>query len=570
MPDFSCPDWFEKLKAGKAPLPDNLPLDVEEAELAVDVFNKLRLPDVPGQPLLRDVAGQWARDFVAAIFGLVELSADRSVIVNRKARKFFQLVPKKNSKTTNGAAIMMTAMLRNRRPNAEFLLVGPTQATAERAYEQAEGMVKADPWLSKRFQLRDHIKTIEDRTNGAKLRIRSFDNKVMTGAKPVGVLVDELHELGKVSYASKVMTQIEGGIIANAEGFVIIITTQSDEPPCGVFEDELKLARAIRDGDFRDSETLPMLYEFPREMQADESQPWADPANWSMVLPNNGKSITVDRLLPNFREAREAGIEKLSIWASQHLNVEIGIALNKDRWAGVTYWQGAARTGLTLDTIIADCDVCVVGIDGGGLDDLMALSVIGRHAKTRTWLHWARAWAHPDVFERRKEIASRLRDFEKDGDLVVCKETNQDILEIADICERLFLEGKLPEKAGIGLDAYGVASLLDEMAERGMVGDLLMAVGQGWKLQSAITTLPRKLKDKTLRHCGSALMAWAVGNAKSELRGSNYIVTKQAAGASKIDPLMATFNAAMLMFLNPEAGDPPVDIDDMIKNAVVV
>lgn len=557
MPDFSCPDWFEKLKAGRSPLPDNLPLDQEEAQLAIDVFNKLRLPDVPGQPLLRDVAGDWARDFVAAIFGLVEMSEDRTVIVRRKARKFFQLVPKKNSKTTNGAAIMMTAMLRNRRPNAEFLLVGPTQATAERAYEQAEGMVKADPYLSKRFHLRDHIKTIEDRTNGTKLRVRSFDNKVMTGAKPVGVLVDELHELGKIAYAQKVMTQIEGGIIANTEGFVIIITTQSDEPPAGVFASELKLARSIRDGEFGDSETLPMLYEFPREMQADENQPWADPANWHMVLPNLGRSITIDRLLPQFREAKEAGIEKLSIWASQHLNVEIGIAINKDSWAGAPYWAGAEREGLTLDELIEQCDVCVIGIDGGGLDDLMAISVIGRHAQTRTWLHWARAWAHLDVFERRKEIASKLRDFEKDGDLVVCKENNQDIIEIADICERLFLAGKLPEKAGIGLDAYGVASLLDELAERGLEGDLLMAVGQGWKLQSAVNTLPRKLKDKTLQHCGQRLMAWAVGNAKTELRGSNYLVTKQAAGASKIDPLMATFNAAMLMFLNPEPKREP-------------
>lgn len=558
MADFSCPDWFEKLKAGRSPLPDNMPLDQEEARLAVEAFNKLRLPDVPGKPLLRDVAGEWARDFVAAIFGLVEMDDDRTVVIDRKARKFFQLVPKKNSKTTNGAAIMMTAMLRNRRPNAEFLLVGPTQATAERAYEQAEGMVNADPWLKKRFHPREHIKTIEDRNNGAKLRIRSFDNKVMTGAKPVGVLVDELHELGKISYAAKVMTQIEGGIIANAEGFVIIITTQSDEPPCGVFKDELKLARSIRDGEFEDAETLPMLYEFPAEMQADENQPWADPTNWHLVLPNLGKSITVERLLPKYREAKEAGDDKMSIWGSQHLNIEVGIATNRDRWAGVTYWQAAHRKGLTLDRLIEDCDVAVVGIDGGGLDDLMAIAVIGRHKITRTWLHWARAWAHPDVFDRRKEIVSRLEDFIQQGDLIRCDAIDQDVTEIADICERLHVAGKLPDKAGIGLDAYGIASLLDALDERGMAGDLVMSVGQGWKLQSAITTLPRKLKDKTMQHCGQPLMAWAVGNAKSELRGSNYIVTKQAAGASKIDPLMATFNAAILMFLNPEAAGTSV------------
>ncbi len=54
-------------------------------------------------------------------------------------------------------------------------------------------------------------------------------------------------------------------------------------------------------------------------------------------------------------------------------------------------------------------------------------------------------------------------------------------------------------------------------------------------------------------------MSWSVGNAKQELRGSNYVVTKQVSGAAKIDMLMALFNAAMLMFYNPEASGKDMD-----------
>lgn len=54
---------------------------------------------------------------------------------------------------------------------------------------------------------------------------------------------------------------------------------------------------------------------------------------------------------------------------------------------------------------------------GGGLDDLLGLAVIGRHAKTREWLHWGHAWAQTDVLARRKEIAQRLLDFERAGEL---------------------------------------------------------------------------------------------------------------------------------------------------------
>lgn len=554
MLDLSCPDWFEKLQAGRPPLPDNLPIDGQEASAAVAVFEKLCLPDVPGQPLLRDVAGDWAKDFVSAIFGTVEMNDERTVIVNRRVRRFFQLVPKKNSKTTNGAAIMMTALLRNRRPNAEFLLVGPTQATAELAYDQAKGMVNADPWLRKRFHTRDHVKTIEDRKNGAKLKVKSFDSKVMTGVKPVGVLVDELHELGTIAYAAKVMSQIDGGILANPEGFVIIITTQSVEPPSGVFKSELEMARAVRDGEFTEGETLPMLYEFPRSMQVDDEKPWQDPKYWPLVLPNLNRSITIGRLLPKFREAREKGLEDFSIWASQHLNVEIGLAINGARWRGADYWHvGADETLRDLDTLLDRSEVAVIGIDGGGLDDLLGLAVLGRCRETRKWLLWSHAWCQRDVLDLRKDIASTLRDIEAAGELTFCDDTTADIMGVAEICEKVHLRGLLPEQAGIGLDPQGVAAIVDELAGRGMEAPLVKGVSQGFRLSPAVWGIERKLKDGTFLHGDQALMRFCVGNAKVVQRGNAVVVEKQTSGKAKIDALIAALSAGILMSMNPEA-----------------
>jgi len=552
MIDLSCKNWFEKLKDGRPPLPDNLPLDRDEASAAVTIFEKLRLPDVPGQPLLRDVAGQWAKDFVAAIFGLVEMNEDRTLVVGRKVRKYFQVVPKKNGKTTNSAAIMLTALLRNRRPNADFLLVGPTQATAELAYDQASGMIAADPWLRKRFHSRGHLKTIEDRKNGSKLRVRSFDNKVMTGVKPVAVLVDELHELGKIPYAQKVMAQIEGGIIANPEGFVVIITTQSDEPPAGVFKDELEHARTVRDGTFIGGESLPMIYEFPLDMQAADNKPWQDPAVWPMVLPNIGRSITIERLLPKFREAREKSVEAFSIWASQHLNVQIGTAITGEGWRGAEYWPRCVDRSLTLESLIERSEVAVLGADGGGLDDLFGACVIGREKVTRRWLLWCRAFAHPKVLDVRKDIASRLRDFEGEGTLAFC-EVSEYIARIAEIAAQLRDAGLLPENNAVGFDPNNIAAFVDALALRKIDGAMLRRLRQGPALSPALWGLEHKLSDGTISHDGSALMAWSVGNVKIEVRGNGNMATKQAAGRAKIDPVIAMLCAAILMSWNPLA-----------------
>jgi len=82
-------------------------------------------------------------------------------------------------------------------------------------------------------------------------------------------------------------------------------------------------------------------------------------------------------------------------------------------------------------------------------------------------------------------------------------------------------------------------------------------ISQGWKLTGAIKTAERKLADGTLRHAGQRLMTWSVGNARVEPRGNAIVITKQASGTAKIDPLMAAFNSIALMAMNPEAAGEP-------------
>lgn len=540
----AVPDWEDRIRRKLSLIPD-LPLFDPVADKALRIFKRLRVPDIIGNPTYGQVCGDWVFDFVRVIFGSYDPETKR-----RALREFFLLVPKKNGKSSIAAAIIVTAAILNERPEAELLLIAPTKQIADIAFKQAAGIIRLDDELTKIFHVQDHLKKITHLNTLAAILVKAAAADVITGSKATYILIDETHVFAQMAKASDIFVEIRGSLASRPDGFLLQISTQSKSPPSGVFKAELQKARDVRDGKF-DFPMLAVLYELPAADAVDGG--WMRPETWSMVNPNLNRSVDEGYLSGEIATAEREGPEKLALIASQHFNVEIGLGLHADRWAGALYWPGAERKGLSLDQLIEDCDVCVVGIDGGGLDDLMAIAVIGRHKVTRTWLHWARAWAHPDVFDRRKEIASRLEDFIGQGDLIRCEETDQDVIEMADICERLHLAGKLPEKAGIGLDAYGVASLLDALAERGMDGDLTMAVGQGWKLQSAVTTLPRKLKDKTMQHCGQPLMAWAVGNAKTELRGSNYIVTKQAAGASKIDPLMATFNAAMLMFLNPEA-----------------
>ncbi len=156
------------------------------------------------------------------------------------------------------------------------------------------------------------------------------------------------------------------------------------------------------------------------------------------------------------------------------------------------------------------------------------------------------------MFERRKDIAAALRDFEADGDLTVVRRIGDDVQEAADIVERLKDAELLPDKIAVGVDQVGVSEIVDELSCRGIEPERIGGVPQGWKLNNAIKTTERKLAGGALKHGGSRLMAFSIGNAKAEARGNAVTITKQVAGSAKIDPLMALFDAVVAMGLNPE------------------
>lgn len=552
--NLACPDWAERLKSGRSLVPD-LPLNAKEGNRAVAVFNKLRLADVPGTPTMGEAGGDWFRDIVRALFGALD-----PLTRARMIRELFLLVPKKNNKTTGGALLMLTALLLNMRPRASFIMTAPVQDTAEKAFEAASGAIQLDGVLSKKLHIRDHLKTIVHRETKATLEIMTFDPSVLTGQKVSGgALIDELHVLAKSAKAPSAVRQLRGGMMPYPEAFLAFITTQSEEQPAGVFRAELMKARAIRDGRMQGA-MLPVLYEFPPAMQKDRNA-WRDPANWWMVTPNSGRSIEISRLIEEMAAAAHTGEEELRAWASQHLNVEVGLALHSDRWAGADYWEIQAEPRFTLEQLLERCEVVDLGIDGGGLDDLLGFAVVGRERSSGNWIAWARAWAHPSVLERRKSEAERFRDFERDGDLVLVERIGDDVDQVATLVAQVEASGKLDK---VGVDPAGIGGILDAIVAADVPKEKVVGISQGWKMTGAIKTAERKLAEGGLIHGGQPLMNWCCGNAKIEPKGNAVIITKQAAGTAKIDPLLALFNAIALMSLNPDSQDISASLADPI------
>jgi phage terminase large subunit-like protein len=550
----ALPDWERRIVAGESLIPC-APLFPGSAEEGARYFGELKAVDVVGSPALREISRPWVMDWVRSIFGAYCGEQGHPDEGRRLIREWFLLVSKKNGKSTDAAGVMMTALLLNWRVSGEFGILAPTIEVANNAYHPARDMVKADPDLSALLHVQDHIRKITHRTTGATLQVVAADSETVAGKKWIGTFVDELWLFGKKPGAFKMLEEATGGMASRPEGFVIYASTQSDEAPAGVYRDKLMYARGVRDGRIVDKQFMPLLYEFPRKMV--EKKAYLDPKNFYITNPNLGASVDEQFIVRKIEQVGEAGEDSQQTVFAKYLNIEIGLNLQSDRWAGADFWE-ACGGDLTLDKLIERSEVIVVGIDGGGLDDLLGLSVMGRERETGRWLHWAHAWAHKIVLERRKEIAALIQDFANDGDLTIVDTPGDDVTQVADIVCRIRDAGLLPEKNAVGVDAAGIGDIVDELVSdaRGILMEQIIAISQGWRLNGAIKTAERKVAGREFRHCSSKMMAWCVGNARVEDKGNAISITKQASGKAKIDPLMATFDAVSLLAMNPQPNTP--------------
>lgn len=545
MPEWStsCVDWAERLQAGESIIPP--PIFPEEAEAALSIMRDLRIVDAPGSPRIGDACGKWIFDLAASVFGAYDAESGRRLIT-----EWFVMIPKKSFKSGLAASIMLTSLVRNWRQSAEFTILAPTLEVANNAFGPARDMCRFEDEedynpLNDLIQIQTHIRTLTHREKNATLKVIAADANTAAGKKSVGILLDELWLLGKQASAENMLREAIGGLASRPEGFVIYLTTQSDEPPTGVFRQKLQYARDVRDGKVHDPSFVPIIFEHPPEMVA--SGKHLEYENLWMVNPNLGYSVDEAFLKREYQKAKVEGRQSLLGFMAKHGNVEIGLNLRSDRWAGADYWQAQSRPGLTLSELIDRSEVIEIGIDGGGLDDLLGMSVIGRDRETGKWLVWCRAWAHMVVLERRKGEESLLRDLAAEGTLILCEDYGQDIEGVVQIVSQCLASDLLDK---IGVDQSGIGSIVDALTEIG-VFDRIVGISQGWRMNAAIKTAERKLSERALEHEGSKLMAWCVGNAKVVPTGNAVAITKQAAGTGKIDPLMAMFNAIELMSRNP-------------------
>jgi len=569
----ACVDWEQRIAEGRSLIPFE-PLFPAEAASALNVFKSWRIVDVPGRPTMGEACRPWSLDFAGTVFGAYDPSTGIRYI-----NDFHLDIAKKNIKSTLAAGVMTTALIRNWRESGEFYILAPTKEIADNSFFPARDMVNADEEARDLLHVQSNFRMITHRNTGAFLKVVAADSETVGGKKTIGLFIDELWLFGKRANADAMIREAKGGLASRPEGFVISASTKPDGPPAGVYAQRLDYFRGVRDGKINDPRSLGVLYEYPKRFI--DSGDFKKREFFFIPNPNLGTSVSEQYLIDERAKAEHAGQAALVNFYAKHLNVQPSMAMRSDGWAGALVWGRGLEPTLTLDELLARSEVVTVGIDGGGLDDILGVAVIGRDRETKRWLCWAHGLISTVGVLRRKANASDYLTFKRAGELTVFRfgleeeeeasdpalielladvppaDTDPetlapDIKFVVDLVARIEELGLL---AQVGVDAAGIGGIVDALAAIGITQDAetLEGIRQGIALMGAIKTIERKLADGTFRHGALLLLTWCVSNLKIVPTPTAMRVARDESGFGKVDVAMALFNAAALMGLNPEA-----------------
>ena len=293
-----------------------------------------------GQPFVLE---DWQRDLIAGPL-LGTMDADGL----RQYREAYIELPRKQGKSTLGAALALYLLLADGEYGGEVYSVAASRDQARIVFDAAKAMIGASPMLA--AATKAYRSVIEVPETGSIYRVLSADADLQHGLNPSAAIVDELH----VHPNLEQWEALTSGTAARSQPLIMAITTPGAARSGPAWEVRQRLLQ-------RDN---PRLYGFLSGAEDDDGlddrQVWrsANPASW----------VQMDYLEDQYRKLPPSVFERLHLgrWPTGDA---VGAAIPR------AMWDACAGT----PDLHPDNGPCVIAVDAASKRDTTAVALIQRH-----------------------------------------------------------------------------------------------------------------------------------------------------------------------------------------------
>ncbi|NVN44835.1 terminase large subunit [Asaia siamensis] len=472
------------------------------------------------QPFLLE---PWQAMLVSITFGWKWKASSLRVI-----RTLYLFVPRKNGKSTFGAALALYLLLEDTKAGPEVISAAADREQARIVFKEALNMLAQAP------------KSLRERTDPLKnaiicpdimgaYRAISSNAERQHGLNPSAILFDELHTQPDRDLYDVLHTAVG----AREQPLEIFMTTAGYDRHSICYEVHSYAVR-VRDGDIEDLSFLPVLF------GASEEDDWTDPRSWAKANPSLGAAVQLEFLARECQSARERpGYQNtfkrlfLNIWTEQ-----------SSRWLDMDYWRACAgpESPEALEERLKGRR-CYGGLDLAKTRDFSAWAILFPPCEDDPlWYVLVRFWLPEKDLDQRARLDRTPYQLWANRGLI--RITPGNTTDFRFIQAQILEDASTYQIVTTGVDRTFGGEIVQNLQDEGMD---LAEVGQGFMSLAAPTAeLERLILSEQIRHGGHPVLAWMASNVAVRQDPAGNLKPDKDKSGDKIDGIAATVNALFL------------------------
>ncbi len=489
----------------------------------IESFCRHSKGDLAGKPLILDL---FQKAYISALFGFI----DKETGFRRYTESFFY-VARKNGKTTMLSAIALYMMIADGESGAEVYSVASKRDQANILFDQAHEMIKQSPDLSR--NIRKRKSDLYFSHNFSKMQSLGKNSNSLDGLNAHLVVIDELHSIQDRNLY-EVMKQSQS---ARTQPLLIMITTAGTHRGT-IFDDLYEYACNVVDGNFKDENFLPIMYEL------DKKDEYKDPSCWQKANPSLNVSKRIEDLERKVARAKNSANDLTGI-LTKDFNVR-----ETSHKAWLTFEQ--INNTDTFDIRDFSDWYAIGGADLSITTDLSCATLLFVDPETEMRYVHQMYWLPEDNLRERVDNDKIPYDkWHEQGLLRLCRGNTINYSDITEWFVEMIEDYEITP-LWIYYDNYSARYWVDEMEGHGFK---MVRTPQGARtLSLPMQNLGADLKKHKVNYNNHPILKWCLTNTGIETdRNGNIVPVKNQSPKRRIDGTASLLDAYVGLFDNYES-----------------
>lgn len=492
--------------------------------------------------LLPHIKGEWAKTrqpvvlepwqifILTTVFGWVDDAG------NRRFKKVYEEIPRKNAKSTKASGVALYLLTADNEPGAEVYSAATTRDQAKIVWGDARSMAQRTAGFRYRFgvDVSSHAVFVQSTDSTFKALSRDQGGN-LDGLNIHGAIVDEFHGHKERALWDVLVT----GMGARAQPLLWAVTTAGFDRS-GICYEERSYITKVLQGLHTDDEYFGIIFTI------DDDDDWTSPVAWQKANPNWGVSVKPDAIAREARKAMQMASAQNN-FLTKHLNVWVNADTS---WMNMRAWDACCDESISLDQFVGE--PCTLGLDLASKIDIA--SKVRLFEREGIYYAFAEHYLPETTVENAHN--SQYSGWQHDGWLTVTEGevTDYDVIE-----DGILLDCERFDVNECAFDPFQATQLSGRMLQAGVpmveMRPTVLNFSEPMKQLEALVLAGK------LRHNGDPVLAWMVSNVVCHHDAKDNIYPRKERPENKIDGVVALIMALGRMMVRQPDDDLLYDGD---------